>query len=181
MTTTFGRSEVSFRNSWSHKRAFPTAHELSSCDSRQVEPEDEGKYEAVLVNDLGEAKTDGKLVIVGAPVFKERIGDQNTAIDDPWVITAKVHETIALKEKGMNDEFGFRPQVSGNPELTWYKDGVPVKMDDRIKCVKVDDETFELRFSKALAEDNGNWAVIARNDAGEGSQFFAFSAQMLPR
>ena len=58
---------------------------------------------------------------------------------------------------------------------------MPVKMDDRIKCVKVDDETFELRFSKALAEDNGNWAVIARNDAGEGSQFFAFSAQMLPR
>ena len=64
----------------------------------QVTPEDAGDYEVVLTNDLGEARTKGQLTLTGAPQFKEPIGDQVTAIDDKWTITAK---------------------VSGNPELTW--------------------------------------------------------------
>ncbi len=64
----------------------------------KVEAADEGKYEVVLTNDLGEARTDGKLTLSGAPQFKEKIPNQITAIDDPWRIIAK---------------------VSGNPELTW--------------------------------------------------------------
>merc|ERR1719383_1441461 len=74
----------------------------------------------------------------------EKITDIKTGVDDPYKITAK---------------------VTGNPELTWYKDG----------------ETFELTFQKTATEDNGNWAVIARNPHGEMSQFFQFSAQMLPK
>ena len=42
----------------------------------KVEAADEGKYEVVLTNDLGEAKTEGKLTLSGAPQFKEKIGDQ---------------------------------------------------------------------------------------------------------
>lgn len=126
----------------------------------KVDAADEGKYEVTLTNDLGEAKCEGKLTLMGAPQFKEKIDNQVTAIDDPWKIVAK---------------------VSGNPELTWYKDGVPIKLDDRIKCVKVDDETFELTFAKVNSDDSGNWAVIAKNPQGEMSQFFNFSAQMLPR
>ena len=64
----------------------------------KVEAADEGKYEAILTNDLGEARTDGKLIISGAPQFKEPILDQVMAVDDEWKIIAK---------------------VSGNPELTW--------------------------------------------------------------
>ena len=41
-----------------------------------IEPSDEGKYEVELANDLGEAKTEGKLTICGAPIFKEPIGNQ---------------------------------------------------------------------------------------------------------
>ena len=40
---------------------------------------------------------------------------QNTAIDDPYKIVAK---------------------VTGNPELTWYKDGVPITQDTRLKANK---------------------------------------------
>ena len=47
--------------------------------------------------------------------------------------------------------------------------------------LQVNADTFELSFARALADDNGNWAVIARNAHGEMSQFFTFSAQMLPR
>ena len=46
----------------------------------------------------------------------EPIGDQNTAIDDPYKIVAK---------------------VTGSPELTWYKDGVPINQDSRLKANKV--------------------------------------------
>ena len=62
-----------------------------------------------------------------------------------------------------------------------YKDGVPIKEDGRLKGVKVNAETFELQFQKTIGDDNGNWAVIARNPHGEMSQFFQFAAQMLPK
>ena len=47
--------------------------------------------------------------------------------------------------------------------------------------LQVNADTFELSFARALADDNWIWAVIARNAHGEMSQFFKFSAQMLPR
>ena len=47
--------------------------------------------------------------------------------------------------------------------------------------VKKDAETVELTVQKTAVEDNGNWAVIARNTHGEMSQFFTFAAQMLPK
>ena len=126
----------------------------------KVTGDDVGTYKVTLSNDLGEASTEGKLTLSGAPQFKEKIEDQKTAIDEPWKI-------VAL--------------VTGEPELTWYKDGVPIKEDTRVKSVKVDNETFHLEFQKTTADDNGNWAVIARNPHGEMSQFFQFAAQMLPK
>ena len=50
-----------------------------------------------------------------------------------------------------------------------------------MKGVKINPETFELQFQKTTVDDNGNWAVIARNPHGEMSQFFQFAAQMLPK
>jgi hypothetical protein len=50
-----------------------------------------------------------------------------------------------------------------------------------VKSVKVSPDTFELQFQKTSVDDNGNWAVIARNPHGEMSQFFTFAAQMLPK
>ena len=47
--------------------------------------------------------------------------------------------------------------------------------------MKINPETFELQFQKTTVDDNGNWAVIARNQHGEMSQFFTFAAQMLPK
>ena len=71
--------------------------------------------------------------------------------------------------------------MTGDPELTWYMNGVPIKEDTRVKAVKVNSEEFHLEFQKTTADDNGNWAVIARNPHGEMSQFFQFAAQMLPK
>ncbi len=66
-------------------------------------------------------------MLAGSPQFKEPITDAKTGVDEPFKIVAK---------------------VTGNPQLTWYKDGVPIKEDNRVKCVKKDAETFELTFSK---------------------------------
>ena len=51
----------------------------------------------------------------------------------------------------------------------------------RVKTVKMSPDTFELQFQKTTADDNGNWAVIARNPHGEMSQFFSFAALMMPK
>ncbi len=64
----------------------------------QVTGEDVGTYKVTLSNDLGEASTQGKLTLSGAPQFKEKIADQKTGVDEPYKIKAV---------------------VSGEPELTW--------------------------------------------------------------
>ena len=50
------------------------------------------------MNDLGEAKTEGKLTISGAPQFLDAIPNQIAAIDDEHVIPVR---------------------VTGNPQLMW--------------------------------------------------------------
>jgi len=142
-----------------HKFVYPDAETVALLITK-VTGDDVGTYKAVIHNDLGECATEGKLVLAGSPQFKEPITDVKTGIDEPYKIIAK---------------------VTGNPELTWYKDGVPIPEDPRVKMVKKDAETFELNFTKTASDDNGNWAVIARNPHGEMSQFFQFAAQMLPK
>jgi len=142
-----------------HKFVYPDAESVALIISK-VGGEDIGTYKVTLSNDLGEASTEGKLSLSGAPQFAEKIEDQKTAVDAPWKIAAK---------------------VTGEPELTWYKDGVPIKEDTRVKCVKLAPDSFELQFQKTTVDDNGNWAVIARNAHGEMSQFFSFAALMMPK
>ena len=60
--------------------------------------DDIGTYKVTLSNDLGEASTEGKLSLSGAPQFTEKVADQKTGVDEPYKIKAI---------------------VSGNPELTW--------------------------------------------------------------
>ena len=142
-----------------HKVVYPDTETVALLVTK-VCGDDVGTYKAVIHNDLGECSTEAKLVLAGSPQFKEPITDIKTGVDEPYKIIAK---------------------VTGAPELTWYKDGVPIPEDPRIKMVKKDAETFELTFQKTAVEDNGNWAVIARNTHGEMSQFFTFAAQMLPK
>ncbi len=123
-----------------HKFVYPDNESVALLISK-VCGEDVGTYKVTLSNDLGEACTEGKLQLSGAPQFAEKIEDQKTAVDAPWKIVAK---------------------VSGEPELTWYKDGVPIKEDTRVKSVKIAPDHFELQFQKTTVDDNGNWAVIAR-------------------
>ena len=59
----------------------------------KVSGDDAGTYKVTLSNDLGEASTEGKLTLSGAPQFKEKIEDQKTAIDEPWKIVAQVKKT----------------------------------------------------------------------------------------
>ena len=142
-----------------HKFVYPDQESVALIINK-VTGDDVGTYKVTLSNDLGEASTEGKLALSGAPQFMEKIEDQKTAVDAAYKIVAK---------------------VTGEPELTWYKDGVPIKEDTRVKSVKVSPDTFELTFQKTTVDDNGNWAVIARNPHGEMSQFFTFAAQMLPK
>jgi len=142
-----------------HKFVYPDADTVAIIINK-VCGDDVGTYKAELHNDLGKCSTEAKLVLAGAPQFKEPVTDVKCGVDEPYKIIAK---------------------VTGAPELTWYKDGVPITEDSRVKCVKKDPETFELTFQKTATDDNGNWAVIARNQHGEMSQFFTFAAQMLPK
>jgi hypothetical protein len=86
-----------------HKFIYPDSESVALIINK-VTGDDIGTYKVTLSNDLGEASTQGKLTLSGAPQFKEKIPDQKTGVDEPHKIKAV---------------------VSGEPELTWYKDGCP--------------------------------------------------------
>ena len=60
-----------------HKFVFPDQESVALIISK-VQPEDIGTYKVTLSNDLGEASTQGKLTLSGAPQFTEKIEDQKT-------------------------------------------------------------------------------------------------------
>ena len=70
---------------------------ILKSESVQVTGDDVGTYKVTLSNDLGEASTEGKLTLSGAPQFKEKIEDQKTAIDEPWKIVAQVTGELLLQ------------------------------------------------------------------------------------
>ena len=91
------------------------------------------------------------------------------------------HNTRLTKTPRILTEYWHNLSNNDIYQNSRYKDGVPIKEDTRVKGVKINAETFELQFQKTTVDDNGNWAVIARNPHGEMSQFFQFAAQMLPK
>merc|ERR1719210_3036057 len=90
-----------------HKFVYPDTETVALLITK-VRGDDVGSYKAVIHNDLGEASTEAKLVLAGSPQFKEPITDIKTGVDEPYKIVAK---------------------VTGAPELTFYKDGVPIPED----------------------------------------------------
>ena len=62
-----------------HKFVYPDAESVALIISK-VAPEDVGTYKVTLSNDLGQASTEGKLALSGAPQFIDKIEDQKTGI-----------------------------------------------------------------------------------------------------
>ncbi|XP_061385571.1 obscurin isoform X3 [Danaus plexippus] len=137
----------------------PNDRVLLTCDGKRVgleinplEVGDSGTYSVKLENPLGEDSSDGKLTVrkvYQPPKFVQRFTD--------------LQQLPTFDAK-------FPARVTGvpSPEISWYKDGVPLKTSDKYGF-KRDGDACCLYVRDVTPADAGLYRCVARNREGEDS------------
>lgn len=129
---------------------------------KNVEAADSGDYAIKAVNELGDVKTMGKLVITSAPKFTKRPENKALAVGD---------------ELRLEIEFEGSP----TPQAKWFKDGCEIEQSEHLTIVN-DSETKEtLIVREASAGDAGNYSVDISNPSGQQTVFAIVSVKSVPR
>ncbi|KAL3285162.1 hypothetical protein HHI36_019282 [Cryptolaemus montrouzieri] len=135
----------------------PSDRVLMTCDGRKVGlkidyaiPSDAGIYGVKLVNPLGKDSTEGKATVrkvFQPPTFTQRFGDL---------------------QQLPNRDAKFPCRVSGvpQPEVTWTKDGVPLRETDKYH-IKRDGDMCCLYVLDCGPEDAGVFRATAVNKEGQ--------------
>lgn len=111
---------------------------------------DVGIYEAIAVNEHGEARQRVRLDIAEYPKFIQRPEESYIMLRRNGHIQAKV---IGVPY----------------PELKWYKDWKPLAPTSRIKIDFFEPDTSVLTINDAILKDEGLYSISARNVAGSVS------------
>ncbi|KAE9550266.1 hypothetical protein FO519_006527 [Halicephalobus sp. NKZ332] len=121
--------------------------------------DDVGTYSCQAVNKIGASSTKCDLKLIGVvvkaetprlPTFESGLKPQTVKPGEQAVFEAKVDETT-------------------KPEVTWFKDGVPVRESDNVILQHLPDGTVKLVIKNAKPEDIGTYKVEVFNPAGKSA------------
>ncbi|XP_046962552.1 obscurin isoform X6 [Vanessa cardui] len=137
----------------------PNERVFLNCDGKKVSLEinslelpDAGVYSVKLVNPLGEDSTEGKINV--RKVFQ------------PPRFTQKFTDLQQLPT--FDAKFPARVIGLPTPEITWYKNGSPLKASDKYS-IKRDGDACCLYVRDITQEDAGQYKCVAKNKEGEDS------------
>ncbi|CAH0405571.1 unnamed protein product [Chilo suppressalis] len=137
----------------------PSDRVLLTCDGKRVgleispvELPDAGVYGVKLVNPLGEDSSEGPVhvrKVYSPPTFSQKFTD--------------LQQLPTFDAK-------FPARVLGvpSPDITWYKDGVPLRHTDKYN-IKRDGDACCLYVRDLTPEDAGQYKCVAKNREGEAS------------
>ncbi|XP_044758879.1 obscurin isoform X8 [Coccinella septempunctata] len=135
----------------------PTDRILMTCDGRKVglkidqaQPSDSGIYKVKLINPLGNDTTEGKATvrkIYQPPSFTQRFGDLQQLPD-------------------RDAKFPCRVTGVPQPEVTWSKDGIPLRETSKFH-IKRDGDMCCLYVIDCKPEDAGVYRATAINKEGQ--------------
>ncbi|XP_044021287.1 obscurin isoform X7 [Aphidius gifuensis] len=111
---------------------------------------DVGLYEAVAINEHGEARQRVRLEIAEYPTFIQR-----------------PEESVIMQRR--NGHIQARVIGVPYPELKWYKDWKPLTSSARVKIDFFEPDTSVLTINDSISKDEGLYSISARNVAGSVS------------
>ncbi|KAG7311046.1 hypothetical protein JYU34_003903 [Plutella xylostella] len=134
--------EIGGRYDWSYTRNGQATLFINKMLERDI-----GFYEAVAINEHGQARQRVPLEIAEYPVFIKR-----------------PEETVVLERKNARIE----ARVTGvpYPDIKWYKDWQPLAESSRIKIKFIQPDTTILVINDAILKDEGLYSISASNVAG---------------
>uniref|UniRef100_A0A914I5C8 Muscle M-line assembly protein unc-89 n=1 Tax=Globodera rostochiensis TaxID=31243 RepID=A0A914I5C8_GLORO len=118
---------------------------------------DAGVFRCSATNPSGTARTEAPLRVL--------LTDEAPM---PTEVTPKFLQELKPVQAKEGDEAVFECKVSGvpQPEIKWYKDGVPLGLADGVKFEALSDGTQRLIIPKSRLDDQGNYCCEATNPAG---------------
>lgn len=128
---------------------------LYSLIISDVQENDTGSYRCVAKNIAGEATSTVELAVKGK-------GSALDASDDGHRRTLQLHA---------GDELNLDFIAKGQPEITWYKDGIRVEDTDRINIRSFGDKHY-LVIPSVTFDDSGLYKCQAVTDVGTSSGTF---------
>lgn len=131
---------------------------LFSLIIEEIKPEDAGKYECIAFNELGEASSKANLAVEEAVVAPEFAVEAESA---PVVTEEGGDITLDVELKKAQPE----------PQVEWFKDDKPVKVDDHLALADKDD-LHSLSITGATPEDSGLYMFKASSKAGSIERTF---------
>ncbi|XP_060064415.1 titin-like, partial [Ylistrum balloti] len=152
-------------------------------------PEDAGHFTILAVNAAGKATCSSMLYVDGvgqidstsfvAPTTLEKMTKDKTKAQKPedqsGILEALLRPTFKKVPESLQAREGQTVRldtvVSGRPapELTWYRDGQPVRNDMNHKTVVNEDGVNSLIILSASRYDAGTYMCVAKSKAGENS------------
>lgn len=123
---------------------------------------DAGDYQVTATNELGEDTTTMHLIIKAAPKIKKKIENQTCMVSSTHTVTIEV-------------------EGSPSPDVTFYKDGVETKSNDRIQIIKESEEIYKITIKDAKLTDTGSYSVVAKNEVNQCSDFWQWHVTSAPR
>uniref|UniRef100_K1R5L7 Titin n=1 Tax=Magallana gigas TaxID=29159 RepID=K1R5L7_MAGGI len=131
---------------------------VATLTIKDPKADDGGQYKATAVNELGESNATITLNFQG--------------LDKPKGTPPTFKEKPKVNQQDKNLVVECSCNASPKPTLTWYKDSKVLMQGPRYKMRSTDkgnDYTFYLDILNFSAADSGNYKVVAKNDAGEGT------------
>ncbi len=136
-----------------HRRFHATReNEICSLEIKDARCSDEGTYTCRAKNTAGEVRKSCKLTV-----------KQVTPTSPPAFV--KNLKDVYIVE-GSCTRFDVKVTGMPEPDVTWYKDGHPVKQDKHVEIVH-DEDTSALILMYGKLEDAGDYICKASNEAGD--------------
>lgn len=151
-----------------HRRFYAMReNDICSLEIKDARCSDEGNYTCRAKNTAGEVRKSCKLIV-----------KQVTPTSPPAFV--KQLKDVYIVE-GSCTRFDVKVTGMPEPEVTWYKDGQPLKQDKHIEVIH-DEDTSALIVMYGKPEDAGDYTCKAVNDAGdaESSAHLHISPLQLP-
>ena len=137
---------------------------VQPSDSIQIESKADGTVSLSI--DCAQISDTGKYAVVAKTRDGEDMSSSNVFVQKGPVIITSLPESVSLSEgKPLNLTAKFDGKPS--PDVTWYKDNIPIKAMEGIEIKCKPDGTTTLSIGSAQTKDSGEYAVIAKSPSGE--------------